>query len=366
MERILFTREELENIGVELETDDEVHAYISMLGLTGMNVSIPELSINAGYINSSEVSDEISIVDDDVIIEETSHADDDDVEDIGEMVIQVDDEAPKPPPTPVAATQEKKPPPTPVKKEASWSDNFFDDEYLMTLRPPSRKLTEIEVDFLKNNLPLEDGKSILDIGCGDGRHAIALSSTGAEITGIDTSVPFLLQASQVAKELGVNVNFLKKDMRDFHTKEQFDGVYLIGGSFGYFSDSENLEIIRLMNRHLKTGGKAVIQAVNRDFAVSVLPSRIWWEGNGCMVMDESYFLQENGCVSIKRNTAFYNGRQRNHKILVRAYTTGELNDIVRDCGFQVNSVSGSFITPDVFLGPHSPGIVLVLTKTSEC
>ncbi len=44
-----------------------------------------------------------------------------------------------------------------------------------------------EVDFLEKELNYDKTKSILDIGCGTGRHAIELARRGYSITGIDLS-----------------------------------------------------------------------------------------------------------------------------------------------------------------------------------
>lgn len=368
MEKNLYSKEELSKLGLDLDDSRDVHIFNSLTGFMGY--SLRPVTMDDLLSSHREISEEIAIDAEDVEEDEPSaHDDEVEIEEIEEE--SGDEKQTKPPPTPpppkppAIPTVEKKPPPMPVKKESGWSDNFFDDEYLLTMKSPSRVITELEVDFLMKELALESGKKVLDIACGDGRHAIALASKGCDVTGIDTSVPFLLQASQVAKELNTTVNFIKKDMRDFVSQTQFDALYCIGGSFGYFTDAENNEIVRLLNRNLKPGGRAIIHAVNRDFAVSVLPSRIWWEGNGCMVMDESYFIHDESRVQIKRNTAFMNGRQRNHKILVRAWSLGELKSLVTSCGFEVKTVSGSFLTESIFLGSHSPGILLSMVKTGE-
>ena len=42
--------------------------------------------------------------------------------------------------------------------------------------------TEQEVDFLVRTLGLEPGMRVLDVGCGPGRHAIALAKRGIGVT----------------------------------------------------------------------------------------------------------------------------------------------------------------------------------------
>ena len=54
----------------------------------------------------------------------------------------------------------------------------YDDE-------PFTQATEAEVAFLMEELSLAKGASILDVGCGTGRHSVALAREGFAVTGID-------------------------------------------------------------------------------------------------------------------------------------------------------------------------------------
>lgn len=50
--------------------------------------------------------------------------------------------------------------------------------------------TQQEVEFLVNEFNLDQGRSILDIPCGHGRHAIELSKRGYKLTSVDISETF--------------------------------------------------------------------------------------------------------------------------------------------------------------------------------
>jgi ubiquinone/menaquinone biosynthesis C-methylase UbiE len=62
-------------------------------------------------------------------------------------------------------------------------------------------------------LALTSGASLLDVGCGHGRYAVAFRQRRAEITGLDLSAALLRRAQQVAGECGVHVNWVRGDMR---------------------------------------------------------------------------------------------------------------------------------------------------------
>ncbi len=52
---------------------------------------------------------------------------------------------------------------------------------------PFTRNTCAEVDFLVNVMELELGASVLDVGCGTGRHSIELARRGYKVTGVDMS-----------------------------------------------------------------------------------------------------------------------------------------------------------------------------------
>ncbi|NBY12793.1 MAG: class I SAM-dependent methyltransferase [Actinobacteria bacterium] len=70
-----------------------------------------------------------------------------------------------------------------------WFEELADHMGEAYLRYSFTKGTVQEVDFLVDELELTSSMSILDVGCGPGRHSLELARRGFRVTGIDISEP---------------------------------------------------------------------------------------------------------------------------------------------------------------------------------
>ena len=101
--------------------------------------------------------------------------------------------------------------------------------------------TIAEVDFLETELHLPAVASILDLGCGTGRHAIELARRGYRVTGIDISSGMLAIARDNAAKAGVDVEFIEGAAQDFVSEKRFDAaISLCEGALCLFTDTDNI------------------------------------------------------------------------------------------------------------------------------
>jgi len=272
--------------------------------------------------------------------------------------------APPAPPTPaaaaaaVAATKKKRP----KKFKKPWFEEFFDDDYLRTIPFMTPSYTVKEMQYIRSHLDLPAGAKLLDVGCGYGRLAIEFARVGYEVTGLDTSLPLMFKAAEASTDAGVEVNFMHQDMREMSFDNEFDAVYCVMTSFGYFDDETNRDVVGRMFRALKPGGKLFIEVINRDFILNDLPSRVWWEGDDCVVMDEVEFNFLTSRIVSKRSVVFSDGRSVNHDLSIRAYCLHELGRLLHNAGFRVSSVTGNINTDNRFFGQHSPYLIVLSEK----
>jgi SAM-dependent methyltransferase len=124
-----------------------------------------------------------------------------------------------------------------------------------------------EVDFLEKEFNCDKTKSILDIGCGTGRHAVELARRGYSVTGIDLSAAQLKRAGQKAKEAGVHINFLQINACSLPFRNEFDFVIMLceGGFSLQETDAKDHQILEGAGRALRSQGKFIFSALNALF-----------------------------------------------------------------------------------------------------
>jgi Methylase involved in ubiquinone/menaquinone biosynthesis len=251
----------------------------------------------------------------------------------------------------------------PLKKRLKpWFEEVFDEDYLRTLPFMTSQQTLRETAFIMEALSPPAASEVLDIACGYGRHAIELGQRGCRVTGLDLSLPLLIRAADEAQRRGLSVNFVHADMREMTYDSQFDAAYCVLTSFGYFDEETNLRVASSIFRALKPGGRVLVDTINRDYIVSDLPSRVWWEGDGCVVLEEVDFDFHTSRVMIRRSIVFGDGRQVENEISIRAYSLHELGRVLRRAGFQILEASGSLAKKEPFLGAASRHVVLVCER----
>jgi SAM-dependent methyltransferase len=292
-----------------------------------------------------------------------------------EVADEVDGEQPPiPPPAPVAEPEPPAPEPvassaadpgrkSPSRKVAGWYDDVFAEHFAALRRKQLGKAAKADVEFFVQSSGLQSGASVLDVGCGDGAHSITLAQRGFSVTGLDNSSAQLSRATAAANKLGVGIDFKAGDMRDMELGRTFDGILCLGTTFGYFDDDVNRNVLRNLREHLAPNGRLLLQLFNRDYMASRLPARSWWQGHGCLVLDEAEMNYFNNRLHVHRTIVFEDGRQFTHDIYVRSYGAYELGRMCVDVGLRAVEISGSRHTRGRFWGATSPEIWLVLERT---
>lgn len=193
--------------------------------------------------------------------------------------------------------------------------------------------TEQEADFLHSALALKPGDRLLDVGCGPGRHAIALARKGVRVVGIDISPRFLDLARASASEEGATLSLFQMDALQMPFEDEFDAVISIcEGAFGLGLD--DLGILRGMTRALKPGGHLALAAPNTFYVLRDLEDPDEFDPVGSLLRRTVTGVPgEDGAT---RDVVMWNS----------CYTPRELEWIANGAGLDPEAVNG--ISPGAF------------------
>lgn len=248
------------------------------------------------------------------------------------------------------------------KRVRPWWEELFNDDFVRTMAKVTDKQIAKEVSFIEESLGVESGSALLDLGCGTGLHAIELTKRGYQVVGFDLSLAMLARAADEAQERKQKLNFVQGDMREMAFEELFDGVYSWNTSFGFFDEEKNAQVVTRVHRALKKGGQFLLDVVNRDYIVRQSPSLAWFEGDGCICMDEMQVDFITSRMRVKRTMMMDDGRSREIEYSMRVYSLHELGKLLHEHGFRVAEVSGRLATPGVYFGNESPRTLILAEK----
>ncbi|MCH2109096.1 MAG: methyltransferase domain-containing protein [Polyangiaceae bacterium] len=274
--------------------------------------------------------------------------------------------APREPSRPPELPDRKPPPPKrSVKprlpeqpKRKPWWETLFGDDFARAYRPLVQGQLKAETDFVESQLGLERGDVILDLGCGQGELCGELTRRGYSGVGYDLSVFQLAMAAELAQDQEQKINFLQGDMREMAFDQMFNGLICWGTSFGYFEEEKNIDVARRMFSALKPGGTLMIDVMNRDFAAKESPGCLWFEGDGCVCMDDTEVDWITSRLRVKRSLILDDGRSKELFYSLRLYSLSEIGKLLHSVGFKVSSISGDVSTVGAFFGPNSPRIII--------
>ena len=204
-------------------------------------------------------------------------------------------------------------------------------------------------------------KYALDLGCGTGADAIALSKLGLKVDAVDHSEGMLQQAVKNSNKFGTKINFIHSSLTDFPiTKKEYDLTVSLGNTIANLNSIDLEFLIKKLYNNLIKDGKIVIQMIN----YAKLPT------TGIFILNTF----ENDSVSIIRK---YNikpksidfiidkiDKENNNEsqIITKLYPHSEddFKQLANEMGFKIESYGS--LSKASFVAKESPNLVVVLTK----
>ncbi|NBX51142.1 class I SAM-dependent methyltransferase [bacterium] len=220
--------------------------------------------------------------------------------------------------------------------QGEWWADYFDKVYRDLYAPfLTDERTEREVQFILSYAEKVHAKRILDIACGDGRHAWALQKRGYEVTGIDSSRDMIAAANEKFYSEKNRPVFLREDARYFSLPEKFPLATMLFTAFGYSEDrKDDVRILKNIRKHMEDGGIFILD-LRSPFS---FPSEKFSAGKVVEENSEKQtFDEKTGTWMIEREMG---GEVRIARVHI--FSQEEITQLLEQSGFVVEEIKGSY------------------------
>jgi cyclopropane fatty-acyl-phospholipid synthase-like methyltransferase len=242
--------------------------------------------------------------------------------------------------------------------------DYFDLFYVGGVFTPEQieQQAERQVEFVVNALELAEGARVLDLCCGWGRHSVRLAQHGFRVTGLDLSAYHLRLAQAAARKAGVEVEWVRADMRDVPRGRRFDAVINMFTSFGYFeTEAEDQKVLDGVARALRPGGRFFIDTINHDGLMRVFRETDWQQRtDGSITTERRRYDVRTGRMNNEWTHIAADGKRRRHSFSHRLYTFTELAAMLSKAGLRVVSAWGNFDGSELTMS--SPRIIALAER----
>ena len=233
-----------------------------------------------------------------------------------------------------------------MSERPAWYKSFFGQDYLdvYAYQFTDERSTQ-ETVFAARALDLKPEERVLDLCCGQGRHAVPLAAMGMEVAALDLSEQYLRLTEALARDHGVTLTTVHADMREIPFEAHFDAIVNMFSSFGYLeSEAEDAKVLDSIYRALKPGGRVLLDLLNRDWVVDNYIQNDWHrDDDGTLYLEH----RELDLLTSRNHVTFTaispDGSRREivgHHI--RLYTLREVAGMIEAAGLRFDAVYGGF------------------------
>lgn len=224
-----------------------------------------------------------------------------------------------------------------IEDKTTWFASWFDTRfYHMLYQDRGDAEAQLFMDNLTNYLNLPIDGTILDLACGKGRHSRYLNKIGYDVTGIDLSENSIAYAKQFENH---RLHFKVHNMCVPYPK-QFDAVFNMFTSFGYFEDdADNLNTIKAIKANLNDTGFGVIDFMNTEYVIANLVPEDNKTVDGITFnqkryVEDGYIIKD---ISFKADEIVYNFTER-----VKAFSLADFEALFKAANVHLLDVFGDY------------------------
>jgi SAM-dependent methyltransferase len=247
--------------------------------------------------------------------------------------------------------------------------------------------TSQDCDFLEDIFAMfgQNVQTLLDLGCGTGRHALEMGRRGFRVTGVDHAPEMLDRAAQQALAQNLPLTFIQQELAALNLGRRFDAAYLLYNTLCLLTSNEDLlRFFKGVHTSLKSDGLFILEVYNlwADIALGKVSNTTLRDGQeraGIKSIRETEITvgPYNNLLLVKNRQRFWRGdiqlAPASSTTTMRSFSPAELDLLCRLSQFRLLRLFGATDITSPILDPdrveaapdayHS--FVLVLSKNNH-
>ena len=218
----------------------------------------------------------------------------------------------------------------------TWEDAEAQAAFAEWVGFPGEERTAVELDQIEALIDLHPPLRVLDLGCGNGRHALELARRGYSVVGIDVAGTYLDKARREADRLKLDAEFYLQRGSELREEAVYDLVLAYNHTLGFMSHEELETHICRIRRALNPSGVFLLVLAGPRLTPSqdTGTTRDWAEKEGRFILsekriDEAGYRHELSIVIDSDSGKIKEFRERQ-----RAYALNEVLNQLDRAGFR--------------------------------
>lgn len=199
------------------------------------------------------------------------------------------------------------------------------------------------VNLVEAECSLSPGMKLLDLGCAGGDQAILFAKKGYQIVGIDKVDSLIKYARKKFASCGLKAKFSVADMRSIYFENEFDLCTLFSGTFGFFTEKGNNDLLKRIKRSLKPGGYVFLDYLPLEKMSRIQFTRKWNPIEGGYALCEEWFDTPTATYRTTNFHIMLDGRiikpvvesEYHANEIIRCYGAKEMECLSQSIGFKV-------------------------------
>ena len=191
------------------------------------------------------------------------------------------------------------------------------------------------IDFILDN-KINNG-SICDLMCGNGRHAIGLSSLGYKLTAIDVRADVIDTVRKQIKD--ERIEWVVADVYEEIPDYKYDAITILTSSLGYYGVDEDKKLLKACYKRLENNGILILDLPNGEWILDNFVKKDWLQARN------TYYLFQYALTNktkYTKMTVLDGSSKHDYYMQMYLYKTAEMLTILNEVGFETVDMYGDF------------------------